>query len=139
MNGRARGRLAFGLGAGAVVWALALVLAAFVVPAYSGEGCHASFGGTTACGPLPAQTLYAVNGWWIVELLLGVAAVAALAFWALHVYCATGADTAKGAAVFFIVVLAIVAVVSSFSIGPFVLPMLLLLIASAALTPEPSE
>ena len=122
-----------------MLWAIALVLAAFVVPAYSGEGCQASPGGTTVCGALPPQTLYAVNGWWIVELLLVVAAVAALAFWALHVYCASGAGSAMHAAVFFIVVLAIVAVMSSFSIGPFVLPMLLLLIASAALTPEPSE
>jgi hypothetical protein len=32
VDGRARGWLAFGLGAGAVLWALGLVLAAFHVP-----------------------------------------------------------------------------------------------------------
>jgi hypothetical protein len=32
MDGRTRGWLAFGLGAGAMLWAIALVVAAFVLP-----------------------------------------------------------------------------------------------------------
>ena len=123
MDGRTRGWLAFGLGAGAMLWAIALVVAAFVVPTYSGEGCQSGPGDSTVCGSLPSQTLFAVNGWWVVELLLGVVAVAALAFWA------------QSAAVFLIVLLAIFAIVGSASIGLFLFPLVLLLIASATLTP----
>ena len=139
VNGGTRGRLAFGLGAGAVLWALGLVLAAFLVPAYAGEGCQASSDGGGVCAPLPSETLFAVNGWRVVELLLGVVALAAVAFWALHVYCATGARTAQRAAVGLIVLLGAFAIVGSLSIGFFVLPLVVLLIASAALTPEPSK
>ena len=123
MDGRRRGWLAFGLGAGAMLWAIALVVAAFVVPTYSGEGCQSGPGDSTVCGSLPSQTLFAANGWWVVELLLGVVAVAALAFWA------------QSAAVFLIVLLAIFAIVGSASIGLFLFPLVLLLIASATLTP----
>jgi hypothetical protein len=123
MDGRTRGWLAFGLGAGAMLWAIALVVAAFVVPTYSGEGCQSGPGDSTVCGSLPSQTLFAANGWWVVELLLGVVAVAALAFWA------------QSAAVFLIVLLAIFAIVGSASIGLFLFPLVLLLIASATLTP----
>jgi hypothetical protein len=136
MDGRTRGWLAFGLGAGAVVWALALVLGAFLVPAYGGDTCEASPGSPTVCGSLPPQTLFAVNGWWVVELLLGVVAITALAFWALHVYCATGARRAHSAAIWLIALLAIFSIVSGFSIGFYVVPAALLLFASAALTPE---
>ena len=124
MDGRTRGWLAFGLGAGAMLWAIALVVAAFVVPTYSGEGCQSGPGDSTVCGSLPSQTLFAANGWWVVELLLGVVAVAALAFWA------------QSAAVFLIVLLAIFAIVGSASIGLFLFPLVLLLIASATLTPS---
>ena len=139
MDGRTRGWLAFGLGAGAVVWALALVLGAFLVPAYGGRSCEASSGAATVCGSIRSQTLFAVNGWWVVELLLGVVAVTALAFWALHVYCATGARRAHSAAVWLIAVLAIFSIVSGFSIGLYVVPAALLLFASAALTPERAQ
>jgi MYXO-CTERM domain-containing protein len=131
--------LAFGLGAGAVLWALALVLAAFLVPVYAGEECQASPGRESACGTLPSQTLFAVNGWWVVELLAGVTVVAAVAFWALHVSCATGSRSAQRAAVALIVLLGAFAIVSSLSIGFVVVPLVALLIASAALTPEPSK
>jgi hypothetical protein len=135
MDGRTRGWLAFGLGAGAMLWAIALVVAAFVVPTYSGEGCQSGPGDSTVCGSLPSQTLFAANGWWVVELLLGVVADAALAFWALHLHCASSTRGSKRAAVFLIVLLAIFAIVGSASIGLFLFPLVLLLIASATLTP----
>jgi hypothetical protein len=77
-----------------------------------------------------------VNGWWVIELLLGVAVVVALAVWALHLHCASRSSGARQAAVFLIVLLTFFALVSSASIGLFVFPLVLLLIASAALTPE---
>ena len=134
MEGKARGWLAFGLGGAAVLWSLGLVLAAFVVPAYSGESCQSSPTGSTVCGPLPSTTLYAENGWWVVKLLLAVALVTALAFWALHVYCVTGREAVMRAATVLICALGLFAFVSGFSIGLFVFPAVLLLIASAALT-----
>ena len=139
MGDRTRGWLAFGLGGGAVLWSLGLLLTAFVAPAYSGEGCQSGPGGSTVCGSLPSETLYAVNGWWVVELLLAVALVTALAFWALHVYCVTGRPSVMRAAGICIGALGFFAFVSGFSIGLFVFPAVLLLVASAALTPAPSK
>jgi hypothetical protein len=137
MQVKARGWLAFGFGAGAVLWSLGLVLAALIVPAYSGESCEAGPGGAATCGALPSETLVGANGWFVVELLLAVALVAALAFWALHVRCARGSEHALAAAVFCIVVLAVFSFLTGFSIGLFVFPVVLLLIVSAALTPSP--
>jgi hypothetical protein len=132
---KARGWAAFGLGAGAVAWSLALVAAAFTVPAYSGEGCELVPGGAPSCGPLPSQTLFDVNGWWVVELLLAVAFLAAIALWALHVRCSRRSASATTAATCCIVGLAAFSFVTGFSIGLFVLPVVLLLTASARLTP----
>jgi len=122
-----------------VLWALGLLVAALLVPVYAGEECQASPGRATVCGSLPSQTLFAANGWRVVEVLAGVVAVAALTFWALHLRCASRTPGAKAAAFFLIALLALVAVAASASIGLFVFPLVLLLIASAALTPEPSK
>ncbi|MGZ4257066.1 MAG: hypothetical protein ACXVRE_04805, partial [Gaiellaceae bacterium] len=96
-----RGWLAFGLAASAVGWALALVAASFVAPAYQGSEC----GPGGACTSSSA-TLFAVNGWWVVELLGGVVLVTALAFWALHRRCAGGSQRTAELATWCIVVLA---------------------------------
>ena len=139
MDSATRGRLAFGFATGAVLWSLALVAGAFVLPAYSGDGCQSTPGGSVSCGSLPSQTLFAVNGWWVVELLLAAALVTGLAFSALHRYCVTGRQRVMTAATVFIGLLAAFAFVSGFSIGLFVFPAVLLLIGSAALTPAPSK
>jgi multisubunit Na+/H+ antiporter MnhG subunit len=129
-----RGWLAFGLGAGAVAWATALVVVAFTVPSYSGESCQVTPGGAPTCSSA-SQTLFAVNGWWVVELLVGVTLVAAIALWALHMRCSRPSTGATTAATCCIVGLFAFSVVSGFSIGLFVLPVVLLLTASARLTP----
>jgi energy-converting hydrogenase Eha subunit B len=139
VNGRARGWLAFGVGAGAVLWTLALVLAAFIVPAYSGESCQGGSDGVVTCGSLPSETLFAVNGWWVVELLLAVVLVATLGFWGLHRRCASEGRHGGTLATLCIVALGLFSIVSGFSIGLFVLPAVLFLLASAALTPERSK
>jgi hypothetical protein len=115
---------------------MALVAAAFVVPAYSGETCRSLPGSDQTCGPAPSQTLFAVNGWWVVELLAAVALVTALAFYALHVVCAKGSDAAAGVATVCIVALLLFSFVTGFSIGLFVFPAAVLLAASAWLIPE---
>jgi hypothetical protein len=132
---RIRGWIAFGLGAGAVAWAGALVIGAFVLPAYSGESCQATPGAPPIC-TASSQTEFAVNGWSVVELLGGVAFVAAIAFFALHRVCAGQSDAAAKVATCCIVVLAAFSWVTGLSIGPLVLPVVILLTASAWLVPR---
>lgn len=83
-----------------------------------------------------SQTLFAVNGWWVVELLAAVALVTALAFYALHIVCARGSDTAARIATLCIVALGLFSLVTGFSIGLFVVPLVALLAGSAWLIPE---
>jgi hypothetical protein len=126
-----RGRVAFGLGAAAVGWALLLVASAFFVPTYSGEKCQ-SGGGCTST----SSTLFAENGWWVVELLLAVTVVAAVAFYALHVVCSKESETAATIAVSCTVLLAVFSFLTGFSIGLLVLPIPLLLAASRSVMPR---
>ena len=82
-----------------------------------------------------SATLFAVKGWWVVELLGGVALVTTLAFWALHRRCATESQTAATVATSCIVLLTAFSWLTGFSIGFFVFPVVLLLTASAVLVP----
>jgi len=131
---RGRGWLAFGLGAAAVAWAVALVAGAFTLPAYNGESCEVLPGGASTCTG-SSQTLFAVNGWWVVELLLGVLLVAGIGLWALHVRCSRRSAAAASVASCSILLLAAFSIVTGLSIGFFVLPIVVLLTASAWLTP----
>jgi hypothetical protein len=126
-----RGRIAFSLGAAAVGWAFFLVSAAFWFPAYAGEDCEFNGGCTSS-----SATLFSVNGWWVVELLAAVALVTALAFYALHAVCSRQSQSAALLATLCIVALAGFAVVTGFSIGLFVLPIALLLLASRRAMPS---
>ena len=125
-----RGRLAFGLAAAAVGWALLLVASAFFFRAYSGETC-----GTAGCTST-SSTLFAENGWLVVLLLAGIAAIAAAGFYALHVVCARGSDRAAKVATWCAVVVLAFGIVGTASVGLLVLPVALLLGASAMLTPQ---
>ena len=106
-----------------------LVAASFVAPAYQGSQCGPGGDCTSS-----SATLFAVNGWSVVELLAGVALVAALAFWALHRRCATESQTAASVATSCIVVLYAFSMIA-FSIGLLVFPVVVLLTASAVLVP----
>ena len=128
--GSNRGHVAFGLGAAAVGWALLLVASAFFFPAYSGETC-----GTGGCTST-SSTLFAENGWLPVGILVGIAAFAAVAFYALHVVCSQGSARAATIATSCAVVVMAFAILSAASIGLLVVPVALLLVASAMLTPR---
>ena len=128
--GTNRGRVAFGLGASAVGWSLLLVASAFFFPAYSGETC-----GTGGCNST-SSTLFAENGWLPVVILVGIAAFAAVGFYALHVVCSRGSERAGTVATSCAVVVFAFAIVSAASIGLLVVPVALLLVASALLTPR---
>ena len=136
MSVKLRGWLAFALGLGAVLWAVGLVVGAFTLPAYRGEACHLAPGGPAFCRET-SQTLFAVAGWWSVKLLLAVLLVAAVGLWALHVRCSRRSASAAVLATACIVVLAAFSVVTGLSIGPFVLPIVIFLMASAVATPPP--
>jgi hypothetical protein len=128
--GSNRGRVAFGLGASAVGWSLLLVASAFFFPAYQGETCGAGGCASTS------STLFAENGWWVVALLAALAAVAVAGFYALHLVCSRGSKRAGAVATSCAVVVVLFAMVSAASIGLLVLPVALLLVASAMLTPQ---
>jgi hypothetical protein len=128
--GSNRGRWAFGLAAAAVGWALLLIASAFFFPAYQGETC-----GTDGCTST-SSTLFAVNGWSAPAMLAGVAAVAAVGFYALHVVCSRGSDRAARLATWCAVVVMAFVMVGAASIGLLALPVALLLLASAMLTPQ---
>jgi hypothetical protein len=128
--GRSHGRVAFGLGASAVGWALLLLASAFFFPAYQGETC-----GTGGCTST-SSTLFAVNGWSAPAMLAAVAAVAAVGFYALHLVCSRGSDRAARLATWCAVVVLAFVIVGAASIGLLALPVALLLLASAMLTPQ---
>jgi hypothetical protein len=107
-----------------------LLAAAFLAPAYQGEKCGP--GGVCTSS---SSTLFAVNGWRVVELLAGVVLVTVLAFWGLHRQCASGSPRAAELATSCAVVLAVFSVVTGASIGLLVFPVVLLLVASAVLVP----
>jgi hypothetical protein len=131
MSTKRRGWLAFGLAGAAFGWALMLVPAAFTLPAYQGSECGS--GGCTSTSSTP----FAVNGWWEVELLVGVSIVAATTLVALHLRCARGSPSAATVAWLGIALLAFFSFLSSASIGLLVFPTVLLLVCSLIATPAP--
>lgn len=116
----------------ALVWAVALIVAAVFVPVYSTEGTAAPGGQTVT---LHAQTFVHVNG---VLSLIPVALPALLAvvvYASLHHKCARGGWLSGYVAWTFIVLLLAFCVVTSPSIGLFVLPVAGFLSVSASRTP----
>jgi hypothetical protein len=126
----ARERWAIGLASGSVLWGLALVAGAFVVPVYSGE--TASSSGVIAHS---SATLVAVNGLWIAGLVAVPAVLAVCAWLGLQRACAHGSRAGRVLAWACVALLAVFAVLGAASIGMFVLPAVLLLAAGARLTP----
>jgi hypothetical protein len=125
-----RGRWAFTLASAAVLCGFALVPAAFLVPVYGTAGSS----GADSSG----ATLIAVNGLkpslMIVVVLPAVLAV--IAWVALHRVCASGAARGRSVATLAIVSLAALTVLTGFSVGVEVLPVLVLLAIARRLTPS---
>lgn len=115
---RRRGRWALELSLVAVAWNLALVVGVFVAPSYN-----------------DGSTLAEVNGAWVTVPVAVPAVLACLAFVGLHRRCTHGSRRGTVWAWCAIVLLFAFAVVSMFSIGPFVLIPAFLLAVSASLTP----
>ncbi|HSO98896.1 MAG TPA: hypothetical protein VLP43_08080 [Solirubrobacteraceae bacterium] len=143
MSETARRRWAFTLTSASVAWALALVPAAFLLPVYGTE--------TTSLLAHPAgahviavqhggATLVAVNGASLALLILLAlpAALAAVAWTGLHQLCTRGRMAGMRVATLAILVLAALTLLTGFSIGEEMLPVLALLVIGRRLTPTGS-
>ena len=104
--------------ASATLWSLALVVAALTVPVYSGESQSTDSTGATNTTSTSA-TLVSVNGWWGL-VVASLPLVACLVVGALLL--GPVGRGVKVAAVVVVALLGVGAVLSLFSIGIFVLP-----------------
>jgi hypothetical protein len=125
-----RGRWAYGLTATAFAWALALVVAAFVVPVYEGEA--AGDGGFS--GSMGA-TLIGENGLGALVPVALPALVTALVSLALHRKRSHGSRGGGRVAWVLIGLLALFCLLAILSIGVLVLPVAGLLAGAARVTP----
>jgi hypothetical protein len=132
-----RGGFAFALALAATGWCFLLVVGAFVYPSYSGIQCGSTLEGPTECVSRTA-TDFEMNGWRIVVFYGAVAVVSLLVLLALHRVCVTGSGIATAAGWTGIGLLFGFSWLTGLSIGPLILPAVLLLIVSAAMTPKPA-
>lgn len=125
-----RVRLASALALGALVWALALVVAALVFPVY--HTVSSAKGGITASG---STSLIAGNGPGAATVIIAPAVLAVIAVVALRRKRQHGGRVWGAVAWAIAGALLALAVISSFSIGLFILPTAAGLVAAAKLTP----
>jgi hypothetical protein len=118
MTPASRGRWAFALTVAAVAWVVALVIAAFVAPAYN-----------------DGSTLVAVNGLWVALPVAVPAALAAVAWAGLHRKCSQTGRAGDRAAWAAIALLGAFALLAAASIGLFIAPAAAMLVVAATLTP----
>jgi hypothetical protein len=128
----ARWRLAVRLTVAALVWSIGLIVAALLVPAYSGQTVTDSRGVT-----LTTATLVQVHGAraLIITAIPGVVSI--VVGFALCRRRATGPRWTGIVAWSMIAVLAIVALLGILSVGVFMLPVVVLLAISTRLVPGP--
>jgi len=127
---KSRGRSAFALTVIAFAWGLALVPAALLLPVY--QGLTSSSSGVTTH---TSATLVAVNGPWVLSVMALPAGLALLAWFGLHRRCASASKHGGPLAWTAIAALAVLSLLGALSVGPFLLPTVLLLGAAARLTP----
>jgi hypothetical protein len=133
-----RGGLASALALAATGWSFLLVVRAFVYPSYSGIECGATLDGPRDCVSRTA-TEFEMIGWRIVVFYGAVAVVSFLVLLALHRACVTGSGIATAAAWTGIGLLFGFSWLTGLSIGPLILPAVLLLVVSATVTPKPAR
>jgi hypothetical protein len=121
------GRWAFGLTTAAFAWGVALIVAAFVAPAYSVD--------SGSGGQQTTTTLVDENGMSVLVVVAIPAVIAAIVWAVLHRRRTTGRSA--GAAWVLVAVLGVFSVLSLASIGIFILPVVAMLALAAKLTPSP--
>jgi len=137
MNGDSArgGRRASGLTAAAFVWAAGLVVAALVVPVYSGTETTGG-PGLVSTTTTTSSTLVGVNGHGVLLVVALPALLTALVWLALHDKRTHGRRISGYIAWSLIGLLGAFCLLAMLSIGVFVLPVALLLAAAARLTPS---
>jgi hypothetical protein len=126
-----KGRRAFVFTIAAVAWAGALIPAAFLAPFYRGES--ASSDGRAVLST--TSTLVAQNGLWVLLPVSLPLLLALLAWFGLHRRCSRGSRLGAPVAWGAVGVLTAFSAVAALSVGPLMLPVVLLLAAAAASTP----
>ena len=131
------GRRAFVLTVVAVGWAAALFPVAFFAPLYGGESVSRGASGSNSGVKVMSttSTLVEQNGLWVVVLVSLPVLAAVLAWFGLHLRCSRGSGLGTLIAWATVGVLAAFSLVAAFSIGPLILPVVLLLAVAAACTP----
>jgi len=129
----ALGRRAFWLTIAALAWGAGLVVAAFVIPVYSGETASAPSG---VVHGLPGQTLVQVNGPHVLFVIGAPLVIAALVWGALHEKCSRGRAAGGYLAWTLIAILFAGCVLGILSVGVFMAPAAVLLACAAAITPR---
>ena len=131
--------LPFVLSSGAVIWSMALVAVAYLARVYSVEsetGSCAPGGHCTSQTARTTATLVEMNGGSVLVVVGILAGIAALGWLGLHRYCARG--TRVGLIVGWAAAIAITGFsVISFGMGILTLPMAIMMIVAAAMTPRP--
>lgn len=127
------------LSTGAVAWSAALVAVACLAPVYSGESdtsrCTAGGGCASPTAHMTA-TIVQMNGDVVLVIIAVLAGIAALGRLGLHRCCAR--ETRAGLVVGWTAAIAITGFsLISFGMGTLTLPMAVLMIVAAAMTPRP--
>ena len=129
--------LPFVLSTAAVAWSAAVVAVAYLAPLYSVEsdtGSCTSGGHCTSHAEHTTATLVEMNGEWVLVIIGVLVAIAALGWLGLHLYCARG--TRVGLIVGWATAIAITGFsVIAIGMGILTLPMAIMMIVAAAMTP----
>lgn len=128
-----RGHWAFGLTVAAFGWGIALLVAAFALPAYSASTASAPSGMSV---PSASSTLVQVNGLSVLAPVGLPALIAAVIWFALHRKCSRGSRASGYAAWSLVWLLIAFCLLAIASIGMFVVPVAALLAGAASLTPS---
>ena len=120
----------------ALGWGIALLVAAFVLPAYSSSTASAPSGISV---PSASATLVQVNGLGVLVPVGLPALIAAVTWFALHRWCSRGSRPSSYLAWSLIWLLIAFCLVEIASIGMFVVPVAALLAGAAWLTPSGAQ
>jgi hypothetical protein len=130
-----RWRLAIRLTAGALVWALGVVLAALLLPAFNGQTVTNELNGVT----LTTATFVQVNGAWVLIPVVAPVAVTVLVAVALRARRTNGPSWVGPAAWAAIALVLVLALVTIASIGAIMLPVVVLLGLAMRLVPAATD
>ena len=127
---RKPGITAFALSAGAIVWSVLLLVAAFKVEVYAGS-THSSDGTVRDFG----ATLIEVNGYGVLIPMAIPLVLCVVVFFSLRRACRTNSERSRSVALTLACVLAFFALITGFSVGFLVLPAAAAAILATVVTP----